>query len=868
MDIKVVKNIEEFADLAEKNQEVYYLTNENDGIEEYLENSGLNGSILINIKLAYNIKFNGFIFEEEYQNKKDVSSIEDVVKKLDNNFSKQKLILKFGDKNKNLSKEDKKLFTNIIQQFIFLGLDNLKIFTEQDLKNENMYKNFQNNSHKIKESLSNFELEISKYKTNNKDILKSKDDLYKHIEEINNIIKKTEKRKLIVSVVAQRNAGKSVIVNSFLNEEYAPTSLEDSTPNAVIYEAWDKDYIQLRIEKDEKLEDYKEEIIKKFYNVKELHQYMTKTFKNINKDSDEGYMPDIYIYYPKKESSLDYIIVDTPGPNKTIEHEEASNKWIKKSDALMFAIQYGDNEEKNALKFLEDVQLELSKSNKLESLLIVANKLDIMYTTEHSKSKVRYLDKSISFLNKNKNNIPVVMIASSALEYFYIHQFKKLLKEKNSTLNSNKIRDLMDDIEDNRLFNNDKEITIKTFIETQALNLSNSHGFAKSRITIDDIVKHSNMENVINRVEYIAKNKAFSEIFANLFSQLDMKFTSLENEFLAKEIFNLQERKEDILKDLNEIDVFFKEKKKEIQNKQNYKELKNNIIDIINHSYNTISKEFKDKISSNFSAVKYDIVDGKTKCVFLDKMIDKETTNLLSQNLRETIDKFNETKDDYVNQLEYEVMEINDDIQDKMNEYDFKNKYSLDIKLSDLSPKLAKERYIIRFDSFIERTEKYKLFNSELGNIMKTEEFTKHITKTKEVLKDGFFNKFLSFWGGGYETVEYTEEVTDTREVIDEDLVQIKLKEIEKAFMQIISDDLDKNRELINNELMKQCDNIFKIAEDELNNVIQSYNKTNNNIKKMLNEDNDIIENKIEFFQTIENDFNKIKELITLVKKG
>lgn len=850
MEVKIVNNETELYECVEKDtEEVYYLIGqETKTIEDYIADSGLDDDKLINLKLAYNLKFNGYLQDIDTKAKLDVESIEDVLKKLQYNYANTtRLII-------DVKKEEQKLLMDIIQQFIFLNIKNFDILTPIELENSQRYTRFNEKKEELLKSVAAFELATYKYATEDKNIITSKEELSANLAKIKESIDSIKDRKLIISVVALRNAGKSVIVNSFLGDEYAPTSEEDSTPNAIYYETWDKEYIEVKIEKDSTLEKYQAETIKTFKTPTEVSEFLTKEFKEANK-SDEKYMPNVYIKYKGK---LDYIIIDTPGPNKEGEHQNIMNECLEDSDAVIMAIEYGDNEEKQALALLEEVQSTLSKKNKLHSLLVVANKLDRMYENTHSKSVVRYLDKSIRYLKRDKN-IPVVMMPASSLEYFYINQYIKILKEKSIEIDTDQIKTLLEKISPRGL--NSKEKTVQGFIESQVSNLRRFHFY--ENITVDDVKVHSNMAEIKSRIEYIAKKKVFEEIFANKFYQIDRDFTDLSNRFLVSKIKDLQDRRDEIIAKLDNVEKFFEDKKKEIESKKDENHLKEEIKKRINAAYNDVSKNTIDFIETHIETSKIEVVNGTKNHISKADVVNDDYTKQTRTFIDTAIERINSEKNEYLTDLELKAQGLDREIQDKIKSQEFE-KYNLNISLSELQPSLSQDKFQLDFSGFNDMKIDARVIHYALVDI------TSEIDEEYKELADGFWNKFKD----SAQSIKILKKAISkpkydvkTKKVDKPDIIKVnkQLENIERILINDFSKFIEDERKNSINNLNKQLEGFDKKIQSDVLLIIHSYEETNKNIKKLLNSDKSEIEEQEKFFHSIQEKHDDIKKVIDII---
>jgi predicted GTPase len=416
----------------------------------------------------------------------------------------------------------------------------LDIVTEKELKQQKIKKQFEEKKDIFLKDLLKFQNEILNKEVSNE----IKGDKKQLSQQVTNIVKKIEEiknRPLKIAVMATKKAGKSVIVNSFLEEEYAPTSLELATPNSIIYEAWDNDYIEVKVEKNINMKRYKKEVIKTFQTPTKVKEFIKQLFKNASEDiKNNKSMPDIYIKYPKKDKN--YVIIDTPGPDRAgTNHSEIAYKWLKKADVVLFAIDYEKHLTNDEIEFLNNVKKELEKMDKFHSLILTINKIDRRYQSNEKKSVVRIMDfikDELIKIDENFKSVPLV--ATSALEYFNMLEIVKKFDIKDEKLDINlyikKLRELN---KEKKL--NEEGKTIYSFIKEMVGKFEDFHYI--DELEIKDIIIHSGMRYLINRTDYIANEKAGLEIFNKIFSDIDKEIVLISNKFLTEKILGLEDKK-------------------------------------------------------------------------------------------------------------------------------------------------------------------------------------------------------------------------------------------------------------------------------------------------------------------------------------
>jgi len=835
METKIVKNLEEFSECVEENQEIYYFLKKGQGtISEYIENSGLDDDILLNLKVAYNFSVDVLLENKRTKDKLKVESIEEIVKKIDKNKEEEYRVI--------LKSNDKTIMSDVIQQFIYLDMKSLDIVTEEELKQVARYESLKENKEDLKSFIQEFKNKVIAHSSNNKEINKDKEYIVEKISKLENHLKEIEDRPLKVCVMATKKSGKSVIVNSFLEDEYAPTSMKLATPNTVVYESWNKDTIECRVEADSELKGYAKESIKEFSDSNEVKKYINKLFKHAEKDEKNKFaMPDIYIKYPKRE--LEYTIIDTPGPDLAgAGHSKIAYKWIEQADAVIFAIDYSKYLTDGEEKFLRDIKAKLEEKEKFHSLIIVVNKLDLRYSSNEKKSVVDFLDFLKGRLTSlGYADIPIMGITS--LQYYSSLEVQKLIEKKSYDFNKDEVltEEFFDDINDFELSSADK--TYISFIEDSKQKLKRFHKKRKS--TLNDLDYHSGMPSLIDRVRYITTTKASVEIFNNTFSKMDRDFNEIKNNFLAIKIKELLSQKEKIINDLNEIDNYFKKKEEEISSVSN-KELGKPIKDKLNITFQEFTQDAKLRIASSLDTKKNEILEEEKVLTVSYEQIIKGLEKPLEKMVNDSISDINELKNDYINEMEKNIINLNNDIQEKIKEKEFEKKYNLKISLSKLEPKLAREKFTIQFNEMFSNL----VLGGETINAIEKQE--------REEKIDKFW--FAWFRSDEYKTVEY--------EVINEEKLNEQIKQIEQKLFNSVSFIIKQQTEDAKKSLDNQLANFDKIIQNELEEIIKSYVKTNSNIRYMLDSSKDNIQEVEIFYKNIHTEFVELNDIWDLIVEG
>ena len=835
MKVKVVNNLKEFYNSVEElGTDIYYLTSPKNSIEDLIGNSGFENKILLNLKIAYNILFNGFLVKDNNEIK--VTSIKDVLEKIEKKeLEKIELIVK----------KDK--LADVIQQFMYLNL-HINVMEEQERKMFKIKQNFDKNKANLINALKDFQLEVAKSNKNNE----NKEKILDKISNLQKYIEKVKDRKLKIAVMATKKTGKSVIVNSFLEEEFAPTSLKLATPNSVIYEEWDKDFIEVKIEADKNLKGYEKEIIKTFNNAKEVKKYLNEMFKKAEQDETNNFaMPDVFIKYPNKNN--DFILIDTPGPDLAgSTHSNIAYRWLKQADVVIFAIDYTKYLTPAEEQFLKDIKKELDSQGKFYSLIVTVNKLDARYQDTEDKaivSKLDFIKNRLEKLDESFKN--VTLVGTSSLQYFaFIESIKIIKKSLNEVLNEN-FGEIFSNIENMDDLNEEEETNFFN-VDGHVRALKRFHKVKAENIKVKEYLEYSGMPYLIQRTKYIAETKAGMEIFNNLFAKIDSEFTEIKNKFLIKQIENLKSKKNEIEEELNDMEQFFDKKAEEAKG-INLEELKEEGKKTIFIEFEQIGKNIESYIDSNLQDFEDEIkASEESKSIDLMNIIEPLGKQIFP-GIQNVTQQLTIEKEKLLDEAEYNIMKINNAIKKHIKQRNLEKRYNLKIHLSDLDPALAREDFEINIDTLFGQ-------NAIIGEITIDPIKEKEIEKTKKVSTSKWYNPFS--WGST-KTVKYIEK----EKYLDEDELYSKLTEIKNKLFNLIISDLEKMRNDSILKLSREIEKFNNSLQSELQKVISNYKQTNEDIRKMLNYDVNELETNIKFFNSIKEKFEKLNNKWENIKK-
>lgn len=592
---KVIGVLEVVIALKELQEEIVFILNENIALFKFIENLSINGVNLSKLKIVNEINFNfKALLKDKYNGDiiAEVKSLSETLEHINKNeIDKYKLILLTNE-------NDRIIISDIIQQFIYLDLP-IDVMLEKDENERNAVKAFKEYYNKIKMSLKVARKGIFNAPINEQ-LQVGKDKFIKIINEIERILFEAEKRELTIAVMATKKSGKSVIVNSFLGNEYAPTSFELATPNCIIYKSNNANNIVL---------NYKDEV-KEFENVDLIRNYVEGIYKKneLNTKSEE-LVEDMYIQYKNENQTLNnFTIIDTPGPNLAgSNHREIAYKWIETADVIVFIIDYSKYLTDDEESYLRDIKSFFDKYDKSHSLIVVVNKIDLMYASGEKNSIVRFLD-FLKFKLKELGYKGVIVFAVSALQYFSAVKVPKLkgcehLYEDSSDNLITELRKCKSN------YIGKKEMSVIRTLEDYIRDLEDYQGIED--VNLERIMEKSGMPRLMNYTKYIAIQKANVEVFKAAMRKIDDRFVNIKNNFFAFQLTYLSERKmvkqkekEELLMNIEKLYQLVDNANIKIKETLDFTELINDIETECNVSESELLKILNDPIEKEIMAIK------------------------------------------------------------------------------------------------------------------------------------------------------------------------------------------------------------------------------------------------------------------------
>lgn len=521
---------------------------------KFIETLDVDGNLLYNLNIAKEIYFNEVLVE--LSDKITDNPILNKIASLSN-------LLEFTDEDKIrncrvvLDTEDSDLVSKVIQSLIYLSIG-LEVMMKKEKQDRKIINAFIRKFDKIRTSVVNGEKAIQNLDTADDFVNQKKNNMLDILNEIEKDLELARERALNVSVMATKKAGKSVVVNSFLNEQYAPTSFELPTPNNCIYKRSQDNNIRLVYGKYDIL----------FKSPQDIYSFIYKEFKKAQEDKTNGYtIDDMEIYYSSSDNSIaSFSVIDTPGSNYTAAtnlgngeniHKKLAYSWIEKSDVILFLINYSNYLTIDEEEFFRNIKLQFEKRNKYYSLIVVVNKLDEMYISEcENKSVVRFLD-YIRCKLYDLGYKGFVVMGTSARSYFDLIKVSRIDNDiLNSLGETMPIDQLKGSMLRERLKNLKKsyigksEMTSLSFIDDQFEKLECFYGIKEYDYkTLKD---KSGIPRLKSYTSYVAVQKANVELYGLLTRDIDEKFGRILSSFIINNLISVKKEKK---KQLQEIEI-------------------------------------------------------------------------------------------------------------------------------------------------------------------------------------------------------------------------------------------------------------------------------------------------------------------------
>lgn len=822
---------------------------------KFIEQLSIAESYLYILKVAREIEFDDIHVEiinkeTEQAIKESVSSLSELLEELDENKLDLYQII--------VDTEDKIFLSDLIQAFIYLNI-NIEVTMKKEKAERERANSFKKSFYKMRKSIVKAQDLIMDIEIID-ELLVEKDNILNIIIEIETYLDRAEERDLNISVMATKKSGKSVVVNSFLGEQYAPTSLELPTPNTCVYKKSSDGRTRLIYGKRNICFDAPEEIYKYIYN----------EFKRAQHDPDiSGTIDDMEIRYMNDNDNFaSFAIVDTPGPNyagansidKGINlHKRNAYKWIEKSDVVIFLINYSNYLTLDEEEFFRDIKSQFEKHDKFFSLVIAVNKLDEMYLSEcENKSVVRFLD----YIRCKLNNLGYkgfAVFGISARSYFdaiKVSQIDnmelKFLGESKNIIQLNGI-DLRQRLKKlKRKYIGKNQMTVLSFVDDQLEKLECFHGF--DDVSLNILNERSGMLKLIEYTKHVALQKANTELYSSIIRSIDELFVRVKNLDVIKNIIDSKNQKQGEIEDIENMlqkmidsfDLMESEINDTVSFNNLLEDLTNQISQARDKRINQLLSVYEERIDNFFMRLRmkdtgdlkelkkdgFDI-DFSINNAEIEEEINKLIGSLLSQ-LNTDIDQ----KEKYFKECESTIKEI----------------------VQTFSEKIKKDYNLKDFDITVPKVD--HAFNREtLFNIPQID--INNINIKKEVLnsiefKENFFQKcinhFLDDKVGTY-TID-----SKKLSAIKKDWVEVIKKNIEGEYVSLfgkLEENIKRSIADLKVQISKSAENLTNIYKNTFSEILKDLSISKLNVEEQMI----YIDAKLEFYDQIEEKMSGFTEI-------
>lgn len=457
----------------------------------------------------------------------------------------------------------------IIQQLVYLQLPlhKIRVRTAQEMKTAESVRVFEKRLGELREDTRQALLKMERDKDAFHDSVLW-EGVHGNLSRISDYLAQSSQDEMKIAVAATKKTGKSVIVNSLIEQELAPTSLEQATPNNCVYRRREDQYT-LQSEGG---------VLRGFGPGKEgaakLRSKLTEEFKKAQK-SQGITIPDMNIgYMCKAQGFSSYVITDTPGPDREGHEgaEEIARKAVRGADMAIYAIDYSKHLTKDEATYLQWIFDEFDKNGKYYSLIFDVNKMDMRYQDTGHKSVPRSLDFIRNELIKiNPRFKSCILFGTSAMTYFYalaaeqIPGCEALVAEKGLSAALPELLKKYRDSNDEDDWDEDDDIsgeeeaanddsdpkTVLNFLNETVGRLDTFHNIQAR--SLDDLKEASGMQSLLSYVGYVAQEKARTEKLNSLMHKIDREYVDIVNLFHFQELTDAIARNRDKLAEVQNL---------------------------------------------------------------------------------------------------------------------------------------------------------------------------------------------------------------------------------------------------------------------------------------------------------------------------
>lgn len=541
-------------------EEIVFLLQEGIHLYQYLVKLELANKYLYRLKIASEVTFHCNALLKGQTKQYRVHTLSEVISQIQPS--------EFLNFNLLLDTDNEQLVSTIHQQLIYLDLQIEVMLKSEELerkKVEFLSSYFDEIGHAVTKARH----DIAKISTPAEQ-MNVKQEFIQILDTIQDSLVGTKNQPYSVVVMSTRKSGKSAIVNSFLKEEYAPSSNDLTTTNTCIFQGSEKEQISL---------SYGSKTLS-FQQPAELKDFLSKEFKitaaNQTADSLAEEMSVEYIVKPGELG--DFRIIDTPSTHfEDSSYKDLASKWIHQSDVVLFVVEYGKHLTEVEEAFLQDIKTEFEKNGKFYSFIVVVNKTDRIYTSEENKSVVRFMD-YIKYRLTELGYKGFVVMDTSALQYFSAIKAPEFAGcESLLSSDTHSMKDAMEDAL-NR-YEGKSEMTVLGFIDDQITNLQQFNGIHNA--TLQTLKKKSGIPRLIQYTHHLATHKAKLEHYKSVVHHIDQKMATLEQKLVVRDLQqsqkNLQEQKQNLDHKVRDLLGYFEQQQMNLDSQLYFYGIKENI---------------------------------------------------------------------------------------------------------------------------------------------------------------------------------------------------------------------------------------------------------------------------------------------------
>jgi hypothetical protein len=719
-----------------------FIINKDKELYKFIEELEIDDSFLYILKVAKEIEFNKFSVElKDKANdtivKSGITCLSQLLEELyDDKISLCQLVI---------DTDDMMIVSEVMQALIYLNID-LEVMMKKEKRDREIVNAFKQSFHRIKNTVLNAKRAVNSIVVID-ELVSEKEAVMDILHGIEVDLDRAKERDLNIAVMATKKAGKSVVVNSFLEEQYAPTSIELPTPNTCIYKKSIDNRIHLIYGQQQLHFDSPEDVYKYTYN----------EFKRAQGDSEIACtIEDMEIHYTNNRNDFAaFTVIDTPGPNyagaNSVEsgenmHKKSAYQWIEKSDVVLFLVNYSNYLSSDEEQFFNDIKHEFEKYDRFYSLIVVVNKLDEMYMSEcENKSVVRFLD-YIKCKLHDLGYKGVIVMGTSARTYFDSVKVAAIDSAELRNLGEvTMIGQLKGDALRSRLKKLKRKyigkglMTVLSFVDDQLEKLECFHGLED--VSLDTLKEKSGMPRLKDYTTYIAIQKANTELYAALIRSIDEKFVRIRNMDLVKSLIDAKIEKQDEIVEIENMLQMMMESfasiEDEITEKLSFEKLQDNLFNEIRASRDSrigqVSEIYESRIDDFFMRLRYkdseELRAMKDTGFDIDFSIDNK---IIEEELDRIIDNFLSEANKDLDQKEKYFKEFDARIKDMIYTFSEKIKKEYDLQDFDIT--------VPNIEHALSRKSLVRIPKVDLGNIIVQDEVLNSIEFKQNIIEKVFSN--------------------------------------------------------------------------------------------------------------------------------